>query len=163
MGDLRSRVWSFIRHAPCLTRRRRARGRGDLSGRALAAPGEGFRTALRQLAAAAADRRRGRPGENHPGRNAAAAGLDGGPGQAHPDPGAQGRAQAVADRTAGEIQPQLADLRRPQADLAPLSGAGRTPRARGGPRRLAQGAGGHRVEPPDAPRRPGRGAVWKPA
>ena len=105
--------------------RRRTRRRGDRRGHALAASDSGVRTFVLRLAAEAPDRRRGRLGQNHPGRHVAAPSVARRVGEAHPHPGAEGSVPAVADRTAGEVQPELADLRRPTPGPVSVAGAAR--------------------------------------
>src|SRR3546814_8460416 len=87
-----------------------ARRRGNQCRDAVAAPTARLPSDLRQLAAAAAHRRRGRPREDDPGRAAGAPGVARRTRAARSDTRAQGGAAAVADRTAREIQPELADL-----------------------------------------------------
>ena len=107
------------------------------------------------MAVEAAHRGRGRARQDDPGRDAAAPGMALRSSETHPRHGAQGGARSVADRASGEVQPQLADLRRAEAREISVARASRTARAGGRSERMAPGAGGHHLEPPDAPARPG--------
>ncbi len=109
-------VWGFIQHAPTLPNGGERVGEATAAVDALAASGPRVPAAVRPLAAEAADRRRGRARQDDRGGAAAAAGVARRPGEAHSGARAQGRAAPVADRAAREVQSQLADLRRPEAD-----------------------------------------------
>ena len=156
LDDRRRLVWTFIQRAPALPDGGRAGRRGHGRGLALAAPASGLRAAVRALAAEAPDRRRGGPRQDHPGGPAAAAGVARRPRQADSRPRAQGAAEAVADRAAREVQPELADLRRAQAEPLPGARPPRAPRARGRSAALARGTGRDRVEPSGAAKGPRR-------
>ena len=101
------------RSFPC--RRRRAGRRGDGSRDTMAPPGARLRSPLPKLAAAPADRRRSGTRQDDPGRDAPPAGVARRAGEADPDPRSPRGAPPVADRAPGEVQPELADLRRPAA------------------------------------------------
>src|SRR5690606_7745157 len=116
---------------------RGARRRGDQRRDAVAAPTARLSPDVRQLAAEAAHRRRGRPWENHPGWVAPAPGMARRTRATHSDPRAQGRAAAVADRIARKVQPELAHLRRSEALLVPEPRSARAARTTGRPDGMA--------------------------
>ena len=80
-------------------------------------------------------------------------------GRTHPDPRAESGVPAVADRASREVQSQLADLRRPEAQLVSVAGHATADMSESCRGTVAPRTSRHRVQPSGAPRRPAAGAT----
>ena len=128
-GELRSRVWSFIQHAPSLPHG--GERVGEMTAAVTPWPHQvrAFERLYRDWPPQALDRRRGRSRKDHPGGPVAAPSLAFRTRQTGPDPGAPGCPQTMADRTPRKVQSELANLRWPQAGLVPIASMEWTERA----------------------------------